>query len=81
MIEIREKVRTLMTVVFEISIDKIKDNADPNTIEAWDSLKHMSLIVALEEEFDIIFTDDEMMELLNFELITRIVSDKINLIK
>jgi acyl carrier protein len=41
----------------------------------------MSLIVALEEEFDIIFTDEEMMELLNLELIIRIVSEKLNFIK
>lgn len=79
--EIREKIRNLMAIVFEIDINKIKDNADPSGIETWDSLKHMSLIVALEEEFDIIFTDEEMMELLNFELITRIVFEKLNLIK
>jgi acyl carrier protein len=75
--EIKEKVRNLMAFIFETTNDKIKDNADPSVIESWDSLKHMSLIVALEEEFDIIFTDDEMMELLNFELITRVISDKI----
>jgi acyl carrier protein len=38
----------------------------------------MNLIVALEEEFGIIFTDDEMTELLNMELIASIISDKIN---
>jgi acyl carrier protein len=75
--EIKETVRNLMAFIFETTNDKIKDNADPSVIESWDSLKHMSLIVALEEEFDIIFTDDEMMELLNFELITRVISDKI----
>jgi acyl carrier protein len=79
--DIREQIRNLMAIVFEIDINKIKDNAEPSVIETWDSLKHMSLIVALEEEFDIIFTDEEMMELLNLELITRIVSEKLNFIK
>ena len=78
--EIKEKIRNLMSIVLEIDLNKIKDNAEPSSIQSWDSLKHMSLIVALEEEFDIIFTDDELMELLNFELITRIVSEKLNLI-
>ena len=79
--DIKDQIRNLMAIVFEIDINQIKDNAEPSIIETWDSLKHMSLIVALEEEFDIIFTDEEMMDMLNLELITRIVSEKLNFIK
>jgi acyl carrier protein len=78
MSELKERIRDVMSIVFEIEKEQIKDNAEPGLIENWDSLRHMNLIVALEEEFGIIFTDDEMTELLNMELIASIISDKIN---
>ena len=37
----------------------------------------MMLIVALEEEFEVRFSDDELTDLLNLELIVHIVSEKI----
>jgi acyl carrier protein len=76
--EIKERIRNVMAIVFGIEAKQIMDNAEPGVIESWDSLRHMSLIVALEEEFDITFTDNEMTELLNMELITSIVSEKLN---
>mgnify|MGYP000035076657 CR=1 FL=1 len=76
--EIKERIRNVMAIVFGIEADQVKDNAEPGVIESWDSLRHMGLIVALEEEFDITFTDDEMTELLNLELITSILSDRLN---
>ena len=75
---IKERIRNVMAIVFGMETDQIKDNAEPGVIESWDSLRHMSLIVALEEEFDITFTDDEMTELLNMELITSIILGKLN---
>jgi acyl carrier protein len=78
MSELKKRIRDIMSIVFDIEKEQIKDNSEPGLIENWDSLRHMNLIVALEEEFGIIFTDDEMTELLNMELITSIISDKIN---
>lgn len=78
MSELKKRIRDIMSIVFDIEKEQIKDNSEPGLIENWDSLRHMNLIVALEEEFGIVFTDDEMTELLNMELITSIISDKIN---
>ena len=44
-------------------------------IEAWDSLNHIRLIVALEMELEITFDTDQVAELMNVgELISRIES-------
>ena len=64
-----------MSAVFEVSVDKIKDNASPDTIVSWDSLKHMNLIIALEEEFNVEFSDSETVELLSYKLISIILKD------
>ena len=78
MSNIDDKIKKVISIVFEIDLDKINDNSSPDNIENWDSLRHMMLIGALEDEFDIQFSDDEMIELLNFKLIKFIISDKIN---
>jgi acyl carrier protein len=66
---IEERVRNVMSSVFDVSTDKIKNDTSPDTIDSWDSLKHMNLIIGLEEEFGIEFDDDDIGNLLNFDLI------------
>lgn len=73
---IEEKIRVLMAVVFEVPGEEIHAESSSETIESWDSLKHMNLVVALEEEFGIIFDDDEIIQMLNFALIALIVKEK-----
>ncbi|MDR3595354.1 acyl carrier protein [Clostridium sp.] len=35
------------------NVEEIGDNLGPNEIEAWDSLSHIELVMALEEKFEI----------------------------
>jgi len=75
--KMEERIKNVMSAVFEILVEQINDDSSPDTIESWDSLKHMNLVVALEEEFEIEFTDDEAVELLNFLLIFNIIKEKL----
>ena len=65
-----------MSAVFEISVEEIKDDSSPDTIGSWDSLKHMNLVIALEEEFETEFTEDEILEMMNYTLIKSILMGK-----
>ena len=71
MIEIR--IKQVMSDVFNIDINSINDTSSPDNIENWDSLKHMNLIIALEEEFEIEFNDEEIVDSVNFALIFNIL--------
>ena len=62
--------------VFNIGVDSINNDSSPDNIENWDSLKHMNLIVALEEEFEVEFDDEEIVDSMNYALILNIVSNK-----
>ena len=68
-----KRIRTIMSAVFALPIESINDESSPDSIESWDSLKHINLVVALEEEFEINFTDNEILEIINFKLIKKIV--------
>ena len=71
------KIKLIMTLVFNIKKNEIKNNSSPNTIEVWDSIKHMNLIIALEEEFKVNFSNKEIGEMINFEIINLILNQKI----
>lgn len=71
--EIKKQVLVIMSTVFEMDIKDIPENAAPSVIESWDSLKHMNLILALEEEFHLRFSDEELMDLLDLPTIVSVV--------
>tara|TARA_Y100000590_G_C15167323_1_gene805966 strand:+ start:214 stop:456 length:243 start_codon:yes stop_codon:yes gene_type:complete len=71
---LKKKIVEVMSAVFEVSPKFINEASSPDTIKSWDSLKHMNLIIALEEAFEIEFTDSETVELINFKLIHEIIS-------
>jgi len=67
--EIKQKILAVMAAVFEMDVADIPENSAPGVVEKWDSLKHMSLVMALEEEFNIRFPDEMIEQLINIELI------------
>ena len=71
---IEERIKIVMSAVFEIPSDKINEDSSPDTISSWDSLKHLNMVIALEEEFGCEFSDSETVELLNFKLIFEIIN-------
>jgi len=58
-----------MAAVFGMDAGEIGADAGPRTIEAWDSMRHMNLVIALEEEFDVRFPDEEIEQLISLPLI------------
>ncbi len=63
-----------MSIVFEVPTKDLDENASPETLEAWDSFNHMKLIVALEEEFDVQFEGEDILNMKNYKLVKFILS-------
>ena len=74
--KLAERIKKVMFAVFEIPVEQIQDKSSADTIESWDSLKHMNMVVALEEEFEVEFTEDEILEMMNYALIKSILMGK-----
>ena len=53
--------------------DRIEDTASVDTIENWDSLRHINLIVALEEEFGVRFNEEDIPDMTNFRTIRSVL--------
>jgi acyl carrier protein len=73
---IYSQVIEIMASTFRVDVTKIPENADPSSLSEWDSIKHLSLIIALEEHFQIRFTDDDTVELISLPLIVLVIESK-----
>lgn len=47
----------------------VADDLSMQTAEKWDSLKHMEIVASLEDEFEITFTADQIVEITSLPLI------------
>jgi acyl carrier protein len=56
---------------------EISDSASTTTIDNWDSLNHMNLVVGLEEEFKVLFSDEEIVEIISLEAVEKTLSSKL----
>lgn len=70
-----ETIKLVMSQVLQVEPAEITRESSPETIERWDSLKHMQLIMALEDEIGIQFPDDAIPELLTFGAIEKLVGE------
>lgn len=52
-------------------------NIDKANSIKWDSLKHILIITALEDAFDIFFEPEEISDMLNYKEIVRVVKLKL----
>ena len=64
-----------MSAVFGVPSEEINSDSSMDTIESWDSLKHMNLVIALEEEFEITIPDDEAANITSYALIRVVIDD------
>lgn len=71
----KERVFRVVSQVMGVTIGEVNEESSPDTLEAWDSLKHMNLVLALEEEFGLQFTDEQIMEMLSVGLIIEIIKE------
>lgn len=58
----KKKYDEIFMEVFEISADQLNESLEYQSIEPWDSVGHMALMAALEDEFDIMLEMDDIID-------------------
>lgn len=69
-----DKLNRILVNNFEISDEEVLNDLGMDDISAWDSLTHMSLIVAIEDEFGIELTGDDIADMTSCDAIRNIVA-------
>lgn len=73
-----KRIAVIMAKVFGIHEGDINENSSVNTIKQWDSLRHMQLIIALENEFDIEIDGNQIVLMINFLQIVLTIKELLN---
>ena len=67
----------ILSDLFDINPDEVDLNTSPDTVEAWDSIGHIRLIASIEEKYQISITPEDQIEMLNVDLVTSFLADKL----
>ena len=74
--EILEKINEIFREEFDDESLVIKEETTAADVEGWDSLKHISLVEAIEDEFDIRFTMAEVNGMKNIGEMASIIAER-----
>tara|TARA_B100001250_G_scaffold387908_1_gene385733 strand:+ start:250 stop:483 length:234 start_codon:yes stop_codon:yes gene_type:complete len=67
MVDENNKLKKVFAESLSIDIEKVVDELEYNTISEWDSVGHMGLIAAIEDEFDIMIETDDIIDMSTFK--------------
>lgn len=72
---IEKRVIEILAEVMNVNSDEVNLSSSTDTLHQWDSLMHMNLIMRLEEEFDIQFSEEQIVaDMLSCQQIVNIIS-------
>jgi len=66
---VKDRVRTVLANVLGVDENTITDQTTSSDIEQWDSILHLSLVLSLEEEFQVEFQEEQIGEITSFSKI------------
>jgi acyl carrier protein len=76
--EIKDKLTSVFREVFDDDSLVLSDEMTADDLDAWDSLSHVNLIIAVELAFDIEFKHSEVQSFANVGELRRKIQDKIS---
>ena len=72
-IELQQIVRNLMGEIFNCDPHTIDSDTTMASLEAWDSLQHLNLVLAMEETLNVRFTTEEVIKMTSFDEIVTVL--------
>jgi len=66
---IEERLKEILETVLELESNEYSEEISTENSEKWDSIKHLQLMSTLEEEFDVNFSDEDLLSLTSFKTI------------
>lgn len=72
-----DEIRFIIAEAMGASPDDINADTTHETLELWDSLRHMRLMMALEEEYGIKLTDQDVSRCVTVQAILETVTGKL----
>ena len=71
----QDRVIRVLGMTMNVPVERLDENSSPDNVESWDSMRHMNLVLALEEEFNVKFSDEQMLSLEDVRSIVSILEE------
>ena len=68
-----DQVRNIASDIFGVPANKITAESSPETIENWDSMQHLNLVLAVEEKFGVQLAPEDIEQMKNVGAIATLV--------
>ena len=63
------RLRQIVARVFNVAPDSLSPDSGPHSISAWDSAGHLNLVLHIEKEFGVQFSEDEVVDMIDLATI------------
>jgi acyl carrier protein len=77
--EIEQRVRGILAEVLGLDPNEVGEDTSPDTVKAWDSLQHLTIVLSIEEEFEIQLGEEDTLAVVSFPLIVATVSEHLGI--
>ena len=67
------RLKQVLATTFNLPLENVPDDAEMGSIEAWTSLGHLELMMALEMEFRVQIPSDAMLDLTSVRLLENFI--------
>ncbi|MDC3287131.1 acyl carrier protein [Alphaproteobacteria bacterium] len=74
--ETENKIIQIFSQVVGVPVDSVSISITPNDVENWDSMKHVMLLLAVESDFELKFSDLEMVSIGSLSELIKLVKSK-----
>lgn len=68
-----ERICAIMAITFNVPASSITPATNPETLEAWDSMGHLNLVLALEQELNISISPEDGERMKDVETIVKTI--------
>ena len=74
--ELEQTMCRLIEDVLNLKPGAVQQSSSMETLEAWDSLQHLGIVLALEDEFNCTFSPEEMTAAVSVDLLVKLIESK-----
>ena len=70
-----ETLKQVMAAMLKLDVSAINIESSMDNLQNWDSLRHMNLVLALEEEFKVTIPDEDAGNITSYKLIKLVLEE------
>ncbi len=70
-----DALKQVIATMLNVDPSTINEDSSMDNVPSWDSLRHMNLVLALEEEFKVTIPDEDAGNITSYKLIKLVLND------